>query len=63
MIDKEHGEFILSCDYCGEEVSGFDDFYDAVDYKKDNGWKSKKIKGEWNDVCPECQKGEEQHGK
>jgi hypothetical protein len=59
MIDKEHGEFILSCDYCGEEVSGFDDFYDAVQYKKDNGWKSKKIKGEWNDVCPECQEGEE----
>lgn len=58
MIDKESGEFILSCDFCCEEVNGFDDFYDAVDYKKDNGWKSKKINGGWNDVCPECQKGE-----
>jgi hypothetical protein len=59
MIDKEHGEFILSCDFCGEQVDGFDDFYDAVDYKKDKGWKNKRINGDWNDICPECQKGEE----
>ena len=43
----------LPCDICGHCVSGFDDFNEAVDYKKENGWKS--IDGK--DMCPECLKG------
>lgn len=56
MIDKNNGQYTLTCDLCGEEApKKFDDFNDAVQYKKDEGWKSQKHKGEWEDVCPDCQ--------
>ncbi len=59
MIDKQSGQYHLICDICGEEAEEiFDDFYDAVDYKKQNGWKSQKRMGEWEDVCPGCQEVE-----
>jgi Fe2+ or Zn2+ uptake regulation protein len=57
MIDREYGKFVLVCDICGKEIDGFEDFHEAVKYKKENGWKSEKYKGEWQDVCPECQEG------
>ena len=50
-------EYILSCDICDEDCDEvFDEFYDAVYYKKDdsNEWTSRKIDGEWNDLCPSC---------
>jgi len=65
MIEKINtNQFALSCDICCETIDAhnehrqrhFDSFHKAVDYKKDNGWKSKKIDGEWQDICPECQK-------
>ncbi len=60
MIYKDIGSYSLSCDVCGEEAPEiFDDFYDAVEYKKQYGWKSQKRKGEWEDICPECQEAEE----
>jgi hypothetical protein len=59
-IDKFSGTFALSCDVCEEEAEEtFFDFCDAVKYKKDNGWKSRKDGGCWNDVCPACQEVEE----
>ena len=62
MIDKQSGRYHLACDVCGEEIDEtFDDFYDAVQHKKDNGWKSQKVNGEWEDVCPECQESEVEH--
>ncbi len=54
MISKEYGAYTLACDICGEEET-FDSFDEVIQYKKDNGWKSQKYKGEWEDVCPECQ--------
>ena len=58
MIDKHNDLYFLVCDICGEEADeDFDDFYDAVEYKKENDWKSQKYKGEWEDVCPVCQEG------
>ena len=57
-IMKTAGAFCLICDNCGGEHGGsFTGFYDAVDYKKDNGWKSRKNRNEWEDVCPECLEG------
>ncbi|MTI95210.1 MAG: hypothetical protein FH749_06935 [Firmicutes bacterium] len=48
--------YFLTCDVCGEEPPEiFNDFDDAVDYKKANGWQSKKRNGEWEDICPDCQ--------
>jgi hypothetical protein len=55
-IEKECGFFSLYCDVCGAEADEqFDEFYDAVEYKKSEGWKSQKRNGEWEDVCPDCQ--------
>ena len=54
-IDKSCGIFDLICDNCGEvHPESFDDFYDAVEAKKENGWKSKKRNGNWEDWCPKC---------
>jgi len=56
MIDKLHGCYVLYCDYCGIEAEGnFETFDDTVEYKKENGWKSKMTERGWNDCCPECQ--------
>ena len=47
---------IVMIEKCYEApMNTFPDFMDAVDYKKNNGWKSQKRDGEWEDVCPECQ--------
>lgn len=57
MIDGDVTKgYWLVCDICGEEFD-FETFLDAVDYKDQNGWISEKYKGEWQDICPECQEG------
>ena len=58
MTIEQSGEiYNLTCDICGMvEAEPFDYFSDAVDFKKENGWKSQKRYGEWEDVCPDCQK-------
>ena len=59
MIFTMNGICTLTCDICGEEAEKtFTDFYKAVDYKKENGWKSQKHNGVWEDICPECQEVE-----
>lgn len=57
----EGGEQIFTpiCDGCGEELEDEYDFYDAVNAKKLAGWRSKKIGGDWQDFCPECQEKQE----
>jgi hypothetical protein len=56
MIDKAYGSYFLTCDIClNSAEEKFDSFDEAVKYKKDNGWKSQKKYGEWQDVCPDCQ--------
>ncbi len=58
MIDKQSGRYHLVCDICGEEAEeDFDNFYEAVEYKKTGGWKSQKRNEEWEDVCADCQEG------
>jgi hypothetical protein len=59
MIDRDGGFYCLVCDVCGEEApETFDDFYEAVAYKKAKGWRSQCVDGEWEDVCPNCQVGQ-----
>ena len=53
MIEKHGNRYELQCDYCCDNEE-FDNFYDAVNHKKANGWKSENIKDEWFDKCPEC---------
>lgn len=54
-IDNFGGIYTPACDICGEELDGEFNFYDAVDAKKRAGWRSQKVNGQWEDVCPECQ--------
>jgi hypothetical protein len=55
-IEKEEGKFILYCDICGETADRpFVEFRDAVNHKKENGWRSRLEKDGWVDICPECQ--------
>lgn len=46
--------YALICDHCGEEAGEFDTFQDAVDGKKDTGYRSINEKGQWSDYCPDC---------
>lgn len=56
MIDKQYGKYVLVCDICGDAASeDFETFQGAVEYKKENNWKSKKQGSEWLDICPDCQ--------
>jgi hypothetical protein len=62
MIDKAlNGDsaiirtiFTPTCDNCGESLSAESDFYAAVEAKKDAGWISQKVDGEWHDLCRDC---------
>jgi hypothetical protein len=64
MIDEyDKNYFLLSCDICGNTESGpFEDFYEAVQYKKDHKveWHSLRLYDDragkyiWQDVCEKC---------
>lgn len=55
MIDRQYGIYIVVCDLCGYESHDLNSFDEAVDYKNNNKWQSKKIDNEWTDICPACQ--------
>ena len=56
-IQREYGMEVLRCDICGNPDEGikFDIWEEALSYKKENGWKTKKEGGGWIDICPDCQ--------
>lgn len=55
MISKEYGKYTLICDICGATTEEeYETFQDAVDAKRDIGWKRMRTSGEWADVCPCC---------
>ncbi len=55
MKYKEYGKYTLICDICGASSDEkYENFQDAKDARKNLGWKSRKIDGEWADICPEC---------
>ena len=44
MIDKINNIYKIICDSCGEIFDeDFDIFFDAVEYKKSNAWRSVKV--------------------
>jgi len=55
MIVKDSSWNCLQCDFCSYSVSGLEDFNEAVQYKKENGWRSVNKEGKWYDKCPSCQ--------
>jgi len=61
-IEQFGGIYTPTCDVCGAELPPEDDFYDAVQAKKDAGWKAKIIDGQWEDWCDECQRAADGRG-
>ena len=60
----EGGERIFTpvCDVCGDTLEEEYDFSDAVKAEREAGWRSRRIHGEWWDMCPECQEKERHEG-
>lgn len=54
-ITQIYGRYVVFCDNCDDELTGYEDFEDAVRAKKSEGWKSQKVDGIWADLCPNCQ--------
>jgi len=54
MIEREGRYYTLICDHCEHEVEAFDNFEEAVEYKKKHGWKSVKGRSGWFEFCPIC---------
>jgi hypothetical protein len=54
-IDSYYYEYTPVCDVCGNELCSESDFYAAVNAKKESGWRSRKVGGEWADTCEDCQ--------
>lgn len=59
-IEREYGRYIPACDGCGAALETEDNFQDAVDAKRNAGWRSRKYGDEWTDLCPVCQVAEVQ---
>ena len=55
IIEKMDGVYKIICNVCGEIMEPcFGDFYDAVQFKKDNRWKSQKVGDGWIEICRDC---------
>lgn len=56
-IERFGDNYTLTCDNCGDDHPDiFTDFEEAVEAKRDDGWKSRMVNGVWEDWCPECVK-------
>ena len=56
-IEKIGYLYAIECDQCNKtEETHFDEFMEAVDWKRDksNLWLSRKNGNQWEDLCPEC---------
>lgn len=60
MIRNVSGVLIASCNECGNETASEEgqDFHEFVQELKAGGWKIRKVEGEWEHVCTECQDGD-----
>ena len=56
MIQKSHGELVVTCNECGHRGFGgtVEDFHEFLDELKAAGWRIKNNGGEWEHFCPDC---------
>ena len=55
MIARQHGHIVFECDSCNETLElDTDDFANAWEEAKHEGWSTRKIAGEWLHDCPKC---------
>jgi hypothetical protein len=54
-IRNHNGEHIAECDECGSEVyGGTTEFLDFIQELKNDGWRIRKVEGEWEHYCEAC---------
>ncbi len=54
-LRKKHGDYIMTCDQCGDEfLSGMEDWHDALQEAKDEGYAVRQEDGEWVHYCEDC---------
>lgn len=57
MVSRNYDRYYLTCDVCDTDADQeFDEFAEAVEFKRENGWRSRKTAGHWEDLCPDCSK-------
>ncbi len=58
MLERIPGEwngYQITCDQCGASESyTADDFMDAVNQAKVEGWQPYKVTDKWEHLCPDC---------
>lgn len=56
--DNQHGKIIIECDTCDETITSNsgEDWVDFWARAKNEGWRSRKVAGEWLHGCsnPKC---------
>ena len=53
-IRKHDGCYILNCCVCNNATVAVMDYDAAMWHKRENGWRARRVDGEWWDVCPDC---------
>ena len=56
MIDRQGNKVLIECDSCDEVFEGHQDgpFEEVWPEARREGWKVRKIAGEWLHGCPKC---------
>ena len=55
IVDKHNGSFDLICNGCGSSHLVFtEDFIEVVETANEDGYKSTKSNGEWENFCELC---------
>jgi uncharacterized C2H2 Zn-finger protein len=55
MIDRQRGKILVECDSCDQVLdTETDDFTTALALVRREGWRMRKIAGEWLHGCPKC---------
>ena len=56
MIDRQGNRVLIECDSCSEVYEGDEgvEFTDVWADAKSEGWRTRKIAGEWLHGCPKC---------
>lgn len=54
MIDKLYDQYEMICDICDDTGIPCDTFNECRHVMRDQGWRTKKVDGEWMDMCPSC---------
>lgn len=57
-VERHSGYFTVVCARCGARTTGEMTWGDAVRAKRGHGFRSRKIEGEWQDLCPDCLRAE-----